>query len=143
MKTSTASALIGDALISGPAPESLGPAWTDQLTNFLARMDMDIPKVYIDGDYLTNWVNKKDERIARLSYRSATRSFDCAVQIKPQGTSSMNYPKKNFKITLYGDDSLRELKPIAVRADWGAQSRYVLKADWIDRTHACNVVSAR
>ena len=143
MKSSTVEAAVYDALATGSTPPSVGRAWTDQLTGLVARLDADVPRVYIEGDYLTGWGGKGDERLARLSYRSAVHSFDCVVRMKPQGTSSLNYPKKNLTLWLYEDEALKKKKPIAVRAGWGAQSRYVLKADWVDPTHACNVVSAR
>ena len=143
MKTSSAAATVNTALAKGPAPASVGQAWTDQLTRLVARLDSDIPKVFIEGDYLTDWNGKADERIARLSYRSAALNFDCALRMKPQGTSSLNYPKKNFTVYLHEDDGLVEKKNVILRSGWGAQNRYVLKADWVDRTHACNMVSAR
>jgi len=143
MKSSTATALLSGALVAGLAPAPVDSAWTDQLTGLIARLDADIPRVYIEGDYLTGWDGKEDERPARLSYRSAALDFDCAIKMKPQGTSSLNYPKKNFTIRLYEDEVLKKKKPVAMRTGWGMQSRYVLKADWVDPTHACNVVSAR
>jgi len=103
----------------------------------------EVPKVFIEGDYLTAWGDKTDERLARLSFRSSTLNFTAFIKMKPQGTSSLAYPKKNFTISLYTGDDYATKKKVAVRGAWGAQSKYVLKADWIDPTHACNVVSAR
>ena len=102
-----------------------------------------IPQVYIEGDYLTDWTGKADERKARLSYRSTKFNFEASVMMKPQGSSSLEYPKKNFTVKLYQDDTFKKKKGIALRSAWGEQSKYVLKADYIDPTHACNVVSAR
>ena len=54
----------------------------------------------------------------------------------------MSYPKKNFTIKLYKDkDKAKKLK-IDFKG-WGAQSKFCLKANWIDITHARNVVSAK
>ena len=143
MKSSTVTATVSDSLAADSAPGRVSPAWIDQLTGLVSRLDADIPRVYIEGDYLTGWGGKEDERLARLSYRSAALDFDCAVKMKPQGTSSLNYPKKNFTLNLYENDAFGKKMKVAARTGWGAQSKYVLKADWVDPTHACNVVSAQ
>ena len=143
MKSSTVTATVNGSLVPDSAPAGVDPAWIDQLTGLVARLDVNIPRVYIEGDYLTGWGGKEDERLARLSYRSAGLNFDCAIKVKPQGTSSLAYDKKNFTLNLYEDDSYKKKKKVAVKARWGAQSKFVLKADWVDRTHACNVVSAQ
>ena len=143
MKSSTVTATVSDSLAADSPPDRVSPVWIDQLTGLVSRLDADIPRVYIEGDYLTGWGGKEDERLVWLSYRSAALGFDCAVKMKPQGTSSLNYPKKNFTLNLYENDAFGKKMKVAVRTGWGAQSKYVLKADWVDPTHACNVVSAR
>lgn len=98
----------------------------------------DIPKVFINGIIPTT----KDDVLAELTYISKTLSFHSYITIKCQGTSSMKYPKKNFTIKLFEDEARSQKKKIGFR-DWGKQNKFCLKANWIDISHARNVVSAR
>lgn len=65
------------------------------------------------------------------------------AKMKLQGTSSLSYDKKNYTITFYSDEELTTLAPIDVGKNWGSQSKYNLKANWIDYTQSRNIVSAR
>lgn len=98
----------------------------------------EIPKVFIDGIIPTT----KDDVQAKLTYISKTRTFDSYINIKCQGTSSMKYPKKNFTIKLFKDAEYSEKLKVDFR-DWGKQNKFCLKANWIDLSHARNIVSAR
>lgn len=100
--------------------------------------DSDIPKVFINGVIPTT----KDDVLAELTYISKTLQFHSYIIIKCQGTSSMKYPKKNFTIKLYSDEARSEKLKINFKG-WGEQYKFNLKANWIDISHARNVVSAR
>lgn len=55
----------------------------------------------------------------------------------------MSFPKKNFTIKMYSDET-RETRLKKTFKDWKfEQNKYVLKANWIDHSHARNIVSAR
>lgn len=97
-----------------------------------------IPVVTIEAPSLEDWWGKADVREATLTYRdfSTGASFTRKITIKPQGSSSLVYPKKNFTISMTEE-------AVEVNSAWGAQSKYCLKANYVDPTHACNVVSAR
>ena len=97
----------------------------------------DVPKVFIDGVIPTT----KDDVLAELTYISKTLQFHSYIIIKCQGTSSMKYPKKNFTIKLYSDEARSEKLKIDFKG-WGEQYKFNLKANWIDISHARNVVSA-
>lgn len=98
----------------------------------------DIPEIFITGTIPTT----KDDVNAELEYRSRTASFRAYLKIKCQGNSSMNYPKKNFTIKMYSDEA-RETKLKKAFRGWGVEeSKYVLKANFIDHSHARNVISA-
>jgi hypothetical protein len=100
--------------------------------------DSDIPKVFINGIIPTT----KDDVNAELIYISKTLTFHSYIIIKCQGTSSMKYPKKNFTIKLFEDEARSQKKKIEFK-NWGKQNKFCLKANWIDISHARNVVSAR
>lgn len=98
----------------------------------------DIPKVFIDGAIPTT----KDEVLAEIRYISKTDSFSAYLKIKCQGGSSMSYPKKNFTIKMY-TDAARETKLKRAFKDWGdPYHKYVLKANYMDHSHARNIVGA-
>ena len=110
----------------------------DTMISSVEPAEDDIPKVFIDGVIPTT----KDEVLAELRYFSKTESFHAYILIKCQGTSSMDYPKKNFTVKLYSDEA-RETKLKKVFRDWGiASHKFVLKANFIDHSHARNIVCA-
>ena len=96
-----------------------------------------VPVITLDGEYLKdyqNWNDKSTYYPATLSYTDGETTFTMEVEIKPQGTSSMAYPKKNITVKFAED--------VEFVGKWGAQNKYVLKADYIDPTNSGNVVSA-
>lgn len=99
----------------------------------------DIPIIYLSGGFLPT---TKDYTKLKMRYVSKTLEFDCYVNIKCQGTSSMAYEKKNFSIRTYEDEELSKKLKLDFKA-WGEQYKFVLKANYIDLTHARNIVSAR
>lgn len=99
------------------------------------------PKLYFTGD-MSNMTSKKDIRNIKFSYDDEVNDvFNAYAQIKLQGSSSLAYDKKNYTITFFKDEKCKEKLNIDV--GFGAQSKYCLKANWIDFTHARNIVSAR
>ena len=101
-------------------------------------LDDDIPKVFFNGVMPTT----KDDVLAEMTYISSTINFHSYITIKCQGTSSMKYPKKNFTIKLFSDAERTEKLKIDFKG-WGKQNKFCLKANWIDLSHARNIVSAR
>ena len=97
-----------------------------------------IPVVTIEADSLENWQGKSDVRDAVLTYRDFASgiSFRRDIWIKPQGTSSLAYDKKNFTIGM-------KYEAVELNPNWGEQAEYCLKANYIDPTQAGNVVSAK
>lgn len=55
------------------------------------------------------------------------------AKVEVQGASSQAYPKKNYTLTFE--------RPVDF--GWGAQKKYVVKANWVDYSHVRNVVCAR
>lgn len=103
------------------------------------------PKLYFSGDM--SEILKEDQRNKNITcninvqYRSKEQIVDCTGKIKIQGSSSTAYRKKNYTLTFYEDSSFSDKKKIDV--GWGAQNKYCLKANWIDKTHSRNVVTAK
>ena len=120
--------------------KAVGDALENAGINVVEPIVDDIPLVYINGTLPTS---KNDGSVPiTLTYISKTARFNCYGTLKVQGNSSTQWPKKNFTLNLYSD-SERTTKYKYNFRGWGRQSKYVLKANWIDITHARNVVSAR
>lgn len=98
----------------------------------------DIPKVFFGGALQQT----KDEVVVPFRYISKTQDISGYAEIKAQGNSSMSYPKKNQTVKLYKDAGCTEKLKVDFKG-WGKQNKYCYKANWIDLTHARNVVSAR
>ena len=88
-----------------------------------------IPILYLTGD--TTGMSK--DVAVTLNWAYGENSGSCTL--KWQGSSSLAYEKKNYTIKL---DTA-----IEVVEGWGSQKKYCLKANYIDHTHARNIVSAR
>lgn len=74
----------------------------------------------------------KDNAVT-LDYVYGNRSGTCTC--KWQGASSIAYPKKNYTIKF--DNAFEAVE------GWGEQKKYCFKANWIDHSHARNIVSAK
>ena len=87
----------------------------------------DIPILYLTGD--TAGMSK--DVAVTLNWVYGENSGSCTL--KWQGNSSLAYDKKNYTIKLDN----------AIDIGYGTQKKYVLKANYIDFSHARNIVSAR
>lgn len=98
----------------------------------------DIPKVFFGGAL----PQTKDDTIMSFRYISKTRDIRGYCKTKAQGSSSMSYPKKNQTTRLYKDADCTEELNIAFR-EWGPRNKFCFKANWIDHSHARNIIGAR
>jgi hypothetical protein len=99
-----------------------------------------IPCLHIIGSLPTS---KNDGEVSvKYIYSNGTERINGFATLKVQGNSTTQYPKKNFTIKLFNDEAHESKHEIAFN-DWGEQNKFVLKADWIDISHARNIVSAR
>lgn len=106
----------------------------------LLAKNTDIPKLYFEGN-ISEMLEKSDVRSISFTYKDGDRTVEGYAKLKIQGTSSIWYDKKNYTIQFY-EDPEHENK-LKIDVGWGEQNKYCLKANWIDRTHARNVVTAR
>lgn len=98
-----------------------------------------IPRVFLTGNI--DKMSKQTAKDLLLEYKDGDNSFNAIANVKWQGNSSLSYPKKNFTIKLYEDETKAKKKKVDV--GFGKQSKYVLKANYIDHSHARNIVCAR
>ena len=100
---------------------------------------LDMPKVFFYGNALPT---TKDNVNLTMEYISNTAKFRSFVKLKCQGTSSMSYAKKNFTVTMFSDEA-RNTKLKKDFKGWGPQSKFCLKANYVDTTHTRNISGAR
>ena len=101
--------------------------------------ELDMPKVFFYGNALPT---TKDNVNLTMDYISNTAKFSSFVKLKCQGTSSMSYAKKNFTVSMFSDEA-RATKLKKDFKGWGAQSKFCLKANYVDTTHTRNISGAR
>ena len=68
-------------------------------------------------------------------------AFESRATLKWQGGVSVEYPKKNYNIQFLKDNGSKN--KVELNGDWGKQSKYTLKANWVDPLGARNLVSAK
>ena len=107
---------------------------------YLLWEETKIPKLHFQGD-ISGMEEKTDVRNISFVYEDGREQISGYAEIKPQGTSSLAYDKKNFTIKFFQDAEHEDKLKIDV--GWGEQSKYCLKANWVDRTHSRNVVTAK
>ena len=108
-----------------------------KVTRSFGYEEIDIPLVEIKGNL--DGISKEDKVRATIRYQSAELSFEKKAMLKWQGNSSLEYPKKNYSVTLY-DSKYNKKEKIAVKEEWGAQSKYCLKSNYVDPSGARNLV---
>lgn len=87
-----------------------------------------IPVLELTGD--TSAMDK--DNAVTLDYTFGDRSG--TLTCKWQGSSSLAYPKKNYTVKFDGAFEAKD--------GWGAQSKYCLKANWVDASALRNVFGA-
>ena len=82
-------------------------------------------------------------QIEGLPDKNEGEVVECYTEVKVQGNSSVSYSKKNFTLKFYKDVAQTDKDKKKIVNAWGKESKYVLKANYIDHTHARNVVGAK
>lgn len=100
-----------------------------------------MPKLYLDNQDIALLKAKTSGTVqSKFKYVDNNTVYTGYCTAKIQGTSSANFVKKNYTLSLYEDEDLTTKKKIDF--GWGEQSKYCIKANWIDSTHSRNILSA-
>lgn len=94
----------------------------------LENPEINLPHLYLTGSMLGI---SKDNAVT-LRYEYDGMIGECTL--KWQGTSSIKYPKKNFTIKFD--------RGFEAKKGWGTENKYCLKANYIDASHARNIIGA-
>ena len=100
-----------------------------------------IPVVTLTGDasQMTGHVASN----LQFDFNDGEQDVTGYVKTKWQGDSSQNYPKKNLSFKFYTDSTMSKKMKWKPKSDWAYDNEYNLKANYIDRTHARNLVNAK
>ena len=113
-----------------------------EIQKSITTQDLGLPIVEFFGSI--DGISKENKVKVGVKYTSEENSFECDATLKVQGASSAGYPKKNFTIQLFEKQTNYDKKFKVRMADkWGKESKYCLKANWIDFSHSRNIVSAK
>lgn len=106
-----------------------------------AQLGGHLPQLSLTGD-TTNMTG--DVKVPlQFNYRDGRQQVTGYLTAKWQGDSSMGYPKKNLSLKFYQDDKLSKKLKWKPKSTWKKDTEFNLKANWIDRTQARNLVNAR
>lgn len=110
------------------------------------KSNQGLPKITIIGDLSAiNSATSTSVSVYRTVILESNGNTDVMaysedeVRIKPQGTSSLSYPVKNFKFKFAGVDG----KGVQIHKDWKKDKTYTIKADFMDSTHSNNLGCAK
>lgn len=117
---------------------AFGVMKADAATEIKPLQEGEIPSVYLEGTLPID----KTETVMRYTFESETQIFEGYCKIKCQGSTSLGYAKKNFTIKTFTDSECTQKAKFRFR-NWKAKNKFCYKANWIDVTHARNIVCAR
>lgn len=79
---------------------------------------------------------------AAFIFDDKDRHVNGYLQFAMQGDSSKSYPKKNLKIKCFKDSDCKTKLKWRPKSDWDKNSKFNIKANYIDATQARNLVNA-
>ncbi len=98
-----------------------------------------IPRIDFTGSM--EGIGKKDQVTLGFDFASSTDNFSCYSYTTWQGHNTLKYPKKNYTIRLFNDDSITEKHRLAFNG-WQREHKYILKANYRDISQARNLIAA-
>ena len=101
-----------------------------------------LPKLDILGD-LSEMTAEKNEVAYFYKWKNGEQFRTGKLKAKWQGDSSTRYPKKNYTIKFFDDVSAKRKDNIDFFNLGKKTNKWVFKANYIDHSHARNIVSAR
>lgn len=121
---------------------------TPQITNPLSmQINGLIPEINFVAD---NWssMTKENPIIAQSEIDFNGLNWQGYAELKWQGSSSINYDKKNLTVKFYEDGTKAKKQKFNIKLDanskeWGNENKFCFKANYIDHTHAKNIIGAR
>ena len=99
-----------------------------------------LPEVKLTGNL--DGMTKYTPKLLEFNYKYNNSDISCYSLTELQGNSSLNYKKKSYSLKLYADED-NDIEYKLTLGRWCKTENYLLKANWIDRTYARNIVASR
>ncbi len=123
-------------------------SYIPQITNPLSiQINGLIPEINFVAD---NWssMTKENPIIAQSEIDFNGLKWQGYAELKWQGSSSIKYDKKNLTGKFYEDRTKAKKQKFNIKLDanskeWGNENKFCFKANYIDHTHAKNIIGAR
>lgn len=114
--------------------KKLKPFWGEEQEEIPA---IPVMKVNVANEIGDKWENGSFEFVKGITHSEGY------LQIGIQGNSSRMFDKKNFKIKLYQDSDCKKKLELRPKSDWDKNSKFNLKANWVDFTQSRNLMGAK
>ena len=107
--------------------------------------EIPLAKLFIYGDISLMTAAKNEEQYFYIFVDEENGKQSTGYcTMKWQGESSLSYPKKNYTIKFYFDPAYHRKEKLALLPNLNlVKSKWVLKANWVDRSMSRNIVTAR
>lgn len=119
--------------------EQVAPSLDERINQYDTKTDL--PIVNLVGN--TDDMSKDKFKLLKFDYWNGNQHIEGYADTKWQGDSSLNLPKKNYRIKLYKDADKKDKLKIKPQATWQADSKFNLKANFADATMARNIINSR
>lgn len=120
-----------------------GEKWTP--INVPTVDEIPLAKLFIYGDISLMTAQKNEEQYYYIFVDEDNNKQSAGYcSMKWQGESSLSYPKKNYTTKFYFDPAYHRKEKLDFFPELNlTKSKWVLKANWVDRSMARNIVTAR
>lgn len=108
-----------------------------------AGVSADLPKLFITGDINEMTAGVEVKKYSYVFVDSDGKQSFGYCSMKWQGESSQSYPKKNYTLKFFYDAPHSRKEKVDLLPLGLTKSKFVIKANWIDRSQARNIVSCR
>jgi hypothetical protein len=108
-----------------------------QAMNYLPDKSAKLPQLRLFGD-LDQLTSKTDKMVVPCSLVNHEQTINAYAQLKWQGTSTLNWPKKSYTIKLFSDPAATVALKIKPMPNFYSSNKFTAKADYVDRFHVRN-----
>lgn len=119
--------------------KQVAPSLDERINQYDTKTDL--PIISLVGN--TDGMNKDTFKLLKFDYWNGNQHIEGFADTKWQGDSSLNLPKKNYRIKLYKDAGKKDKLKIKPQATWQEDSKFNLKANFADATMARNIINSR
>lgn len=106
----------------------------------MTNSESKLPRLLIHSK--TNISDKWSDTVP-VTFVDGSRTVNAYLQYAMQGDSSRSYPKKNLKIKFFSDAAGKNKLKWKPKSSWTKNSKFNIKANYIDATQARNLVNGQ